>query len=343
MKKRPTSQQVAKRAGVSRTTVSFVLNDVPMNISKATKEKVFQAAQELGYVPDAAARMLVSGQSRAIGLVICNAQHLLVDAFIPQVLYGINEAIRNYGFRVIVETVDSLAEPSVQRGLVASRQIDGIAILNPRREDSNLIHELSEQLPLVDVGKMGLAEGQVSREDSPDIQGARQALEHLIHLGHTNIAHISFAPKNFSASNRRLETYWSQLERYGLRPRAEYVRYGNYSAQSGFEQAQALFALNDRPTAIFAGNDTIAFGILSAAYRAGLGVPEDLAVVGFDDIPLASSAAPPLTTIKIDAVGMGYASGITLLQQLLECEFEQTQVAEPVLVVRASCGSSKQH
>lgn len=335
-KKRPTSHQVAKRAGVSRSTVSLILNNVPgPKFADETRERVMQAASDLGYVPDAAARTLASGQTRTVGLIIFNPEHLRVDAFIPQVLYSLNAVCREAGFRVIVEAVEDVAQPDAYLELVRAKQIDGLVVLNTRSDDEQLPQLIAEGFPVVTLGRIGHpGEYTVNHR-----AGTKLAMRHLIGLGHKRIAHITYAPPNYRSSDRRLADYRRSLSRAGLPQDEAYVRYGNYSAASGFEAMQSLLQATPRPSAVFCGNDTVAFGAMAAIHQAGLRVPEDVAVVGYDDIPLAAYATPPLTTVRTPALEQGRLAGELLIQLVRgELPAEQNIVLPSALVVRQSCG-----
>jgi DNA-binding LacI/PurR family transcriptional regulator len=151
--KRPTSFEVAKLAGVSRSTVSLVLNGVAKaNISRATQQRVLEAACTLGYVPLVAGRTPASGRTRTLGLLICHAEHLRVDAFIPQALCGLNQVSQTYGFKVIVEAVEDPERPGAYLELVRAKQVDGLVVLNPRRDDAQLYELIREGFPLVIMG-----------------------------------------------------------------------------------------------------------------------------------------------------------------------------------------------
>lgn len=338
--KRPTSQQVAKRAGVSRTTVSFVLNNAPLgeNISTETRARVQQAALELGYVPDAAARTLASGQTRTIGLVIPDAHHLEVDAFIPQLLYSLTEASNQRGFSVIVEGVGHSGDRDTYRALVAAKQIDGLVILNPRLTDlgTSLPKLIDADFPVVFIGEMDhLNAYQVHQKP---LMAA--AVQRLIDLGHERIAHITYAPITFQGALDRLNVYRHTLAQAGLVVDPSCIAHGNYSAKSGFAATQKLLARGDF-TALFAGNDTIALGALAAIRQAGLRVPEDIAVIGYDDIPVAAYAAPPLSTVRTNPWDQGRRAGELLIQLIHgERPSERTvHIADARLVIRESCGA----
>jgi len=323
---------------VSRSTVSFILNNVPgMKFSAETRARVQQAALELGYVPDAAARTLANGKSGTIGLIVNHAEHLIVDAFIPQVLYSLIKVSRERGFRTLVEAPEDVSNPDAYIRLVRAKRIDGLVVINPRLNDEGLRQLTQEGFPLVTLGKpRGSGGYSVSHR-----AGVREAVRHLIDLGHQRIAHITFAPEGHGSSDRRLTSYRRSLEDAGLLADPALVRHGNYSAASGFMAMRSLLTKRPYPTALFAGNDTLALGALAAVHQHGLRVPEDLAVVGYDDIPIAAYAVPPLTTVRTPATEQGRLAGEMVLDLI-----EGQPVPNPrllldtELIVRDSCGSA---
>ena len=340
--RRPTSQQVAKRAGVSRTTVSFVLNNAPLSesISEETRTRVLQAARDLGYVPDAAARTLASGRTRTLGLVLPDPHHLEVDAFIPQLLYGMTEVSNERGFRVIVEGVRD-ADDDAYHALVAAKQIDGMVVLNPRLNDINApLPELVESgFPVVFVGSINHPR-EYSVTQRPRM-GA--AVNRLIGLGHERVAHITYAPVTYQGALDRLNVYKRTLERAGLPADDALVRHGDFSAKSGYEMMKSLLEHGPPFTALFAGNDTIALGALAALHEAGLRVPEDVAVIGYDDIPTAAYAVPPLTTVRTNPKEQGRRAG-DLLIALVRGEKPaepKVEIGDAELIIRDSCGGPR--
>lgn len=343
-KRRVTSQQVAKRAGVSRTTVSFVLNDVPgSNISEETRQKVFQAAAELGYVPNAAARSLVSGQTLTIGLVVSHAEHLQVDAFIPQLLYSISKNSHLHGYRVLLETVADVSAPDAYMQLVRGNRIDGLIVLNIRSDDSQLPELIRRSFPVVLLGFREWPE-LASKTYSVEADGREagmRATRHLIELGHTRIAHITFSPDQYYATQDRHMGYRQALEAAGLEYQKSLVRHGNYSAESGYQAMQELLRRKPYPTALFAGNDTIALGAMAAIHEHGLRIPQDLAVIGYDDIPTAPYMIPPLSTIRVSAVEHGRIA-VEMLSGLMggNPPVQNHIRLETPLVIRESCGAN---
>ena len=342
--KRPiTSQQVAKRAGVSRTTVSFVLNDVPgSNISEETRLKVLQVAQELGYVPNAAARSLVSGQTLTIGLVILHAAHLQVDAFIPQLLFSLSQNSHLHGYRVLLETVDDVSKPDSYFQLVRSNRIDGLIVLNIRSDDSQLPELIRRNFPVVLLGFRewpDLASKTYSVETN-GIEAGANATRHLISLGHTRIAHITFSPELFITTKDRHTGYRRALEQADLEYNPALVKIGDYSAASGYQAMKQLLRRKPYPTALFAGNDTVAMGAMKAIHEHGLRIPQDLAVVGYDDIPTAPYMIPPLTTVQVSPLEHGRIA-VEMLSGLMQGNppAENHIRLETPLIIRDSCGA----
>ena len=340
--KRPTSFEVAKLAGVSRTTVSFVLNGVAAaNISAATQARVLEAARDLGYVPAAAGRTLASGRTHTLGLFICHAEHLQIDAFIPQALYGLNEKSRKHGFKVIVEAVEDPAKPDAYLELVRAKQVDGLVVLNPRSNDEGLRKLVLENFPLVIMGASELPEAYtVSTRDNSI--SAERATEHLIALGHTRIAHITYGGLVYQGADERFRGYRQALEKAGIPFDPALLRVGDYSAASGFAAMTSLLEARTDFSAVFVSNDTVAFGAMAALREHGRRIPEDVAVVGYDDVPLAAYAAPPLTTVRSPALEHGRLATEMLIQLIRGETVAEPQLARELeLIVCASCGAAQ--
>jgi DNA-binding LacI/PurR family transcriptional regulator len=338
MKARVTSQQVAKQAGVSRTTVSFILNDVPgVKFPQETKDRVFTAAEELGYVPDAAARTLASGKTYTVGLVLRQTEHLKVDSFISQAIYGLNEVCNRYGFRILIESADDINRVGTYSSLVRAKKIDGVVVLNARMDDKQLYELVDEGFPTVLIGSVGHPKEYAVVHESR----AEQGVEHLVSLGHKRIAHITLAPlSDHSVSYERLLSYRRVLEGAGLNVGEELVRFGNYTAKSGFEAMQDLLRVKPYPTAVFAGNDTVAVGVMAAIQQKSLRIPRDIAVVGYDDIPIAAYTSPPLTTVRLPAVEPGRIAGDMVISLVRGEEPKERVVRlETELIIRESCGA----
>jgi LacI family transcriptional regulator len=343
MKRRITSQQVAKRAGVSRTTVSFVLNDVSgAGISEETRKRVLEVAKELGYVPNAAARSLVSGQTKTVGLVVSQAEHLQVDAFISQLMYSLTSCSRLHGYQVLLETANNSIQPGAYLQLIKGRHIDGLIVLNPRSDDAELAKLIESGFPIVLLGRLRQVSlsAPVYSVGSDNRSAARRLTKHLIGLGHRRIAHITFSPEDYYATQVRLSAYRQALEEANLEYNPDLIAYGSFSAASGFAAMEQLLKRRPLPDAVFAGNDTIALGAMSVIHQHGLRIPQDIAMVGFDDLPFAPFTVPPLTTVRSPAIEQGRVAAEMLMQLMRdETPARQTQILEIPLVVRESCGA----
>jgi len=334
----PTSEEVARRAGVSRSTVSVVLNNVTsIVIAEETRQRVLEAARDLGYVPSAAGRQLASGKSKTIGLLISYAEHLKVDAFVPQALYSLNETAHARGFRVLVEALEDVSRPGAYDTLVRGKQIDGVIVLNPRADDEELPELIDRGYPVVVIGHAEHPSSRAVDVDVDNVEAARLVTRHLIELGRTRIAHVPYAPTVHHSSAMRLEGWRDVMEEHGLDASDAWVEPADFSAESGQRAMHALLE-RVRPDAVFAGNDTVAFGVMTALHEAGLRIPDDVAVAGFDDIPLARHAMPPLTTVRLPAVDMGREAAERLIRLIEErSEDRDAHVLLPTeLVVRAS-------
>jgi len=339
----PTSAEVARRAGVSRTTVSFVLNGVRnRGISEATRTRVLAVADELGYRPNIAARTLAGGASATVGLVMPQATHLYDDAFLAHLVGSINEACHRAGLKMLIESTDGEGrEPGGFVDLVRSRRIDGLIVVNLRRSEHDHLRQLAAAgIPLVVLGSGRDGTGDFHTLGTDNHRGATLAVNHLLDLGHRCIAHVGFAPSEFHSVSERERGWRDALTARGITPELSWVTCADISAESGWRATRELLARGVPFTALFVGNDTIAFGALRALREAGRRVPEDVAVVGYDDLPLASFAEPPLTTIRTDPI----AHGREAMEMLLALMAGQGGVAAhrvigAALVVRASCGA----
>ncbi len=312
---RVTSHDVARAAGVSRTTVSIVLNrSNSAVIGDDTRKRVEAVAAELGYRPNSAARMLKSGVTETVGLVVTESRSLSVDGYIPLLFNGVGSVLRRKGYHLLLETLPRKRGKNPYTDLVESRRIDGLLLLSPRKDDTALVELIESDYPIVLLGSIGHPK-EVS-VDTPSTEGLRMAVDHVVALGHRRIASVPFSPPGFSAADMRLAELRGFLSGHGIELADDAVVYGDFSAESGFNATLKLIAAHPETTAIFAGNDTIALGVLGALAHLGLSVPDDVSVVGFDDLPFAGYVAPPLTTVRVDAVHQGRCAAEALIQRL---------------------------
>ena len=336
---RATSRDVAELAGVSRTTVSFVLNEVQdVHISQETRQRVWEAARQLNYYPNAAARSLASRQAGAIGLILCQSpEHIIADPFLPGFILGLGEAVRENGFHLLIQAAEDVTRPDAYVDLVHTRRIDGVIISGPRSDDQQLSRLLEDGFPVVLHGRLDGAEAYCV--DVDNVKGALLAVRHLIGLGYRRIALITNAPVQYTASADRHQGYRMAMEGASLPYDESLVRYAHFTAESGYQAMNQLLTAGLAPEAIFVASDLVAMGAMLALRRRGVNVPQDMALIGFDDVPLAGYVDPPLTTVRLPTYDLGWQTG-DLLSRLIRGEppARKAVLLETELVIRASCG-----
>jgi len=335
-KKRSTSQDVANLAGVSRTSVSFVLNDVPgVSISVATRQRVLDAAKKLNYSPNVAGKKLVSGKSYTIGLVLCQSpEQIFTDAFLPQVILGVEQAAMQQGFHVLLKPVDPNDTGGYAR-LITENHVDGILLSGPRQDDAALMNLHQQRVPVLLMGQ--LPDTDIPFVDVNATAGAELAVTHLIELGHNRIGMITNAPLDYTSAQQRRDGYARALQQANVAVDSALIQEGNYTPASGYEAMKLLLALTPRLTAVFVASDVVAMGAMLAVKEAGLRIPNDIALVGFDDIPLAEYFDPPLTTIHLPAFGLGWAGGERLIRIIQGEGLQDTSLLlESKLITRQS-------
>ncbi len=337
-----TSKDVARLAGVSRTTVSLVLNNVPdVHIPEETRQRVLEAARKLDYYPAAAARSLASGKSNAIGVVLCEGQDkVAADAFLPDMMRGIADAALQHDYTVLFRAVSNADPESPYVRLARGKHVDGFIISAPRSDDDKLLTLEETGFPIVLHGR--LPGSDIPFVDVDNIGGAEKAVKHLIGLGHTRIAMITNAPLTYTSAKARLKGYKKALEEAGIAFSEDLLRFGSFLPESGYSAMSVLLALPERPTAVFVASDVVALGALAAIHDKGLKVPEDIAIVGFDDIFAAAYTIPSLTTVRLPAYKLGWQAADMLLKLIRGEKVENTKVfLDTELIIRQSCGARK--
>ena len=320
---------VAKLAGVSHQTVSRVLNNHP-NVSSKTQERVESAIATLGYRRNTAARSLVTRRSRTIGVLACET-----GQYGPaNTLLGVEQAGREAGYFVSIASLREVTAGSINDAIAhfRSQSVDGIVILVPHPDILAVLRNVTVPVPMVAVGA-GVG-NQLTGASLNQRLGARLAVEHLVELGHRNIAHISGPPHWIDAAER-IKGWQEALGNAGLE--AKVLLEGAWDAASGYSAGQALVNL-PAVTAVFVANDQMAVGVLRALQEAGLRVPGDLSVVGYDDQPEAAYFLPPLTTVKQDFEELGRRCMAAVLHRLEGGGGSGEQLVNPRLVVRATTG-----
>jgi LacI family transcriptional regulator len=333
-------REVAKRSGVSVATVSRVFNGYT-DVSPATRRRVIDTARELDYTPSAAARTLAKQRSELIGVVLfTGVEHPDIGhPFFQEVLVGLKHGLGAAGYDVLLFASEQPhssrdGEHSYLRRAKHHR-VDGVVLMGVDRDDPEVKRLVESQIPLIAVD-LDVAGEHASFVASDNVGGARVAVRYLHSLGHRRIATIA-GPYKPGAD--RLLGYRAELQALGLEPRAGYEQVGDFYSESGEAAMRALLELPEPPTAVFAAADLMAVGAIKAANDAGLDVPGDVAVVGFDDIQLAGLLNSSLTTIRQDKPGLGLAAARALIQQIENPELTPPVLTLPIeLVVRESSG-----
>ncbi|GAA3428805.1 LacI family DNA-binding transcriptional regulator [Streptosporangium nondiastaticum] len=325
----PIMADVAREAGVSHQTVSRVLNDHP-NVRPATRTRVLEAIDRLGYRRNLAARALVTRSSRTLGVVSFDTT-LYGPA---STVYGIEQAARTAGYFVSIVSLKSIDAASVGDAIdyLAEQGVDGVVVVAPQRSAARALESLPPGLPAVAVEGSHMTDVPVVCIDQAE--GARLATRHLLELGHETVWHVA-GPADWLESEGRLEGWRATLEEAG-RTVPEPL-FGDWSPRSGYEAGRILAGVGG-VTAVFVANDQMSLGLLRALTEEGVRVPEQISVVGFDDIPEAEFFSPPLTTVRQDFAAVGRHSIEVLLRRIDAPGTGERErlVVSPSLVVRSS-------
>ncbi|WP_084958055.1 LacI family DNA-binding transcriptional regulator [Thermoactinospora rubra] len=320
---------VAKLAGVSHQTVSRVLNDHP-NVRSETRTRVLEAIDRLGYRRNMVARALVTRHSRTLGVVSFDTT-LYGPA---STVYGIEQAARAAGYFVSIVSLKSIDKPGVRDAInyLTEQGVDGIVVVAPQRTAVRALDDVRLDRPVVAV-EGGQARG-LSVVAVDQVAGARMATEHLLELGHETVWHVS-GPLDWLEAEGRVQG-WRQALLDAGRAVPEPLT-GDWSPRSGYEAGKSLAGMKD-VTAVFVANDQMALGVLRAFTEAGVRVPEQVSLVGFDDIPESEFFSPPLTTVRQDFDAVGRSSIAVLLRQIDSEERAEHEhvVVPPRFVRRAS-------
>ena len=334
---------MAKQSGVSVSTVSRVFNEYE-DVSPSTRERVLAVARKLDYAPSAAARTLVKRRSQLIGVVLFTGyEHPDIHhPFFQEVLVGLKHGIGELGYDLLLFATE---QPGSSQGrphsyLRRARQlgVDGIVVMGVDRDDPEVEKLVRSPVPVIAVD-LDVSGDHTSYVASDNIGGARLAVRHLHGLGHTRIATIA-GPAETKPGADRILGYRAEMNALGLEIHPGFIAEGDFYAESAEQLMQSLLRRPTPPTAVFAAADMMALGAIRAIHAAGLSVPGDIAVVGFDDIRLAELLSPPLTTIRQNMLGIGLAAARALVEQIENPDSTPPVLTLPVeLVVRASCGS----
>jgi LacI family transcriptional regulator len=338
-----TLEEIARLAGCSRSTVSRVINHGP-NVRAETRERVWKVIREHDFQPNLAARALAGRRSRVIGLVIPQPlSTIFTDPYFSMLIQGCATACDERGYYLMLSLVLRQADDTY-RWLIRARHMDGLLLAPPLLDDPFVPHLLDKHLPLVMIGRIP-GRTDIASVNVDNVKGASLATQHLLNLGYRRIATIT-GVLNLVGAIDRLEGYLCALRKAGIEPPPEYIQEGDWSEMSGKRAMERLLQFRPRPDAVFAASDSMAIGAIKAIQAAGLKVPDDIAVVGFDDMPSAAIADPPLTTIHHPIEKIGFLAAATLIEKLEipATSMSETNVQHIVLparlVVRMSCGQA---
>lgn len=326
-----TIRDVANHAQVSVTSVSHVLNET-RPVSDALRARVQAAMNELGYQPNLLARSLRRGQTHTLGMIVPDN----VNPFFAEVARGIEDVSFARGYSLILCNSDAnLQKELLYTGVLADKQVDGIVFVAAGLSAEHVAALQRREIPVVVVDRE-MADAAADTVMADNAQGGWLATQHLLELGHTHIACIA-GPSVLTPSSDRSQGYRRALEGTGLTVDETLIVRGEFDFASGHRAAQELLQRADPPTAIFACNDLMAVGAISAATELGFNVPDQLSIVGFDDVSLASYTNPPLTTVAQPMYNMGSLAAMMLLERLQGSEAPPVrQVLNTRLVVRRS-------
>ena len=262
--------------------------------------------------------------------------HIASDTFLPQILGGLLEVVKQNKLHLLIESVEAEHQDRVYLELAQAKHIDGMILLTPRIDDT-AIKKLEEvDTPSVLMGK--LANSQLYSVDVDNYHAARQATQYLLDLGHRQIACIANARPSYSAAPDRVLGYKQALIAAGITPDDDLIQYADFDPQSGFNCMQSLLASGKEFTAVFVASDNVAMGAKAALREAGLRIPDDISIIGFDDIPWAQYSDPPLTTIRLPAQNLASEACLMLLDLMQGMEPEVRHlILETELIVRKSC------
>jgi len=344
-----TLQDIATHLGVSVATVSRALAGYS-GVAPATRQRVLQAAREMGYHPNVTARRLQKQSTDVIGFIIPTFGPRFSDPYFSELMAGIGNAAAEQDYDVLVSTCspDTPAEMQTYERFVQGRRVDGMLVVRTREQDARIAYLLEQRFPFVAFGRSRV-EGDFCYLDVDGAAGIREATYHLIALGHRRIA-IILPPENLTFAHYRRLGFEEAMAEAGLPIEQTLVEHGDLTERSGHEIGRAFLTRDDPPSAIIACNDLMALGVISAAQGLGLTVgrdgsaepsPRSVAVTGFDDVSLAAHSHPPLTTVRQPIYEIGQRIS-HMLVRLIEGETleERHVILTPQLIVRESCGAT---
>ena len=329
-----TIKDVARHANVSITTVSRVLNQTEHAVNSETRERVLKAIEELGFYPNAMARGLHLNKTKTIGLIIQD----ITNPYYPSIVRGVEDAAQELGYTVILANAYRSRERTTKYlNVLREKRVDGIIFtgggaVKDAAEDKFFDRN---QIATVVIGKS--CNAKLPSVQVNNIQASREACEYLITLGHQKIVTIT-GPEDSTTVIDRLEGYKQALKAHGLEPRDEWIFQGNFEFESGYNAVNRILEVYDnQKTAIFVQNDMMAIGVMKALQENNLRIPEDIAVLGFDNIPLASFVTPMLSTVAVPVYELGRTAMRIMSDLQSGHEVSRITTLPTKLLLRQSC------
>jgi LacI family transcriptional regulator len=326
-----TIKEVASRAGVSTATVSHVINNTRY-VSDPVRQRVQEAMDELGYRPNVFARSLRQGKTRTLGLILPDS----ANPFYAELGHALENAafLRNYNV-ILCSTCSSIERERIYFDLLLDKQVDGIILDTEELDPGEIINRLPTDYPIVLVDR-NFSEDIFDTVLTDNRLGGYLATRYLVELGHTRIACVT-GPSNFLGAAHRLQGYQKALAESGIPPEPGLIVYGDFTAGSGHHAAQLLLQLPEPPTAVFVGNDMMAIGFLRSALDMHLKIPEELSIIGFDDLELCMYLYPALTTFAQPKAEIGEKAIQLLLDRIENPKLPLREILiPPSLVIRES-------
>lgn len=332
-----TIADIAEAAGVSRATVSLALNGKP-GVALQTRQRIMEIAEKLNYQPNASAKGLALQKTQALGVIVPD----IGSPFYAELVRGVEQEASANGYHLILcTTAGKLSKEELYLRLLGERRVDGMILMTPRGDEETIRRVQGEEFPLVVVDRDIQAADEVVEVIVDNLHGALAATEHLIGLGYQRIGFINGIPE-IQASRDRLRGYRLALQEHGIVPHDSWICTGDFQEEGGYQCMQKLLNINPSLDAIFAASDLMAIGAIKTIREVRKQIPDDIAIIGFDDIPLAAHLDPPLTTVRQPMAEMG-AMACRLLLQLTRGEgvLQRKAILQTELVIRASCGASQ--
>lgn len=332
-----TIKDVAKLANVSPSTVSRVVAN-SSRISEETKRRVRVALDELNYHPNAFARGLVTNTTGAIGILIPPAMNeFFINPFFAEWMSGVSQVAREQGLDTVLST-SARSEEEVLDRMIRGKRVDGVLLLGSRRSDPVIRYVLDHEVPAVLLGRPADSEP-IAHVNNDNVTAAYVATKHLLALGHERIGFLG-GSEELLVTVDRVTGYRKALAEAGIAQDDRMEVSSFFLEQGGYLGMMRLMALNDRPTAVLAADDVLAFGAMRAAAELGYALPDELAIVGFNDIRLAEIANPSLTSVRVHMQELGIAAANLLREQIRSgSNAAKSETIDFELIIRKSCGA----